>query len=157
MLHSPARKAAAAALADDPTDPAKPVDPRVPRETVRAFYAAIAAADVPGVVGLLHRDLEWTEAEGFPYYSGTWRQPQDVVEKLLVPLMRDWDDFAATPLEFVADGDRVITLGVYSGTSKATGKAMRAPFAHAWRVVDDKLKRFDMYTDTLLVQRALGS
>jgi ketosteroid isomerase-like protein len=42
-------------------------------ELVRAFYAAVARADVPGVVALLHPNLYWTEAEGFPYYSGTWR------------------------------------------------------------------------------------
>lgn len=126
-----------------------------PVEIVRAFYTAVAQGDVPGVVALLHPDLEWTEAEGFPYYSGTWRQPQDVVEKLLVPLMRDWDDFSAVADDFIVEGDRVVSLGAYAGTSKATGKAMRAPFAHVWRVAGDKLRRFDMYTDTLLVDRAL--
>jgi len=53
-------------------------------EMVRAFYAAVSRADVPTIVGLLHPDLHWTEAEGFPYYSGTWRHPQEVVDKLLV-------------------------------------------------------------------------
>jgi ketosteroid isomerase-like protein len=126
-----------------------------PVEIVRAFYAAVAAGDVPGVVDLLHPQLEWTEAEGFPYYSGTWTKPQDVVEKLLVPLMRDWDNFSAAANDFVVEGDRVVSLGAYAGVSKATGKSMRAPFAHVWRVADGKLKRFDMYTDTLLVDRAM--
>jgi ketosteroid isomerase-like protein len=126
-----------------------------PLYLVRAFYTAVSLGDVPGVVGLLHPELEWTEAEGFPYYSGTWSRPQDVVEKLLVPLMRDWDDFSAAADDFIAEGDRVVSLGAYAGTSKVTGKAMRAPFAHVWRVADGKLKRFDMYTDTLLVDRAL--
>lgn len=126
-----------------------------PIATARRFYDAVAAGDVPGVIDALHPQVEWTEAQGFPYYSGTWHSPQEVVEKLLVPLMRDWDSFAATPDEFIAQGDRVVTLGVYSGTCKATGKPMHAPFAHAWRVADGKLKRFDMYTDTLLVARAM--
>lgn len=126
-----------------------------PVDLVHAFYAALAAGDVPGLLALLHPDLEWTEAEGFPYYSGTWRRPQDVLEKLIGPLMADWDGFAAIADDFIADGDRVVSLGAYSGTSKATGKAMRAPFAHVWRVADGKLKRFDMYADTLLVHRAL--
>lgn len=126
-----------------------------PVDLVRAFYTAVAQGDVPGVVALLHPELEWTEAEGFPYYTGTWRQPADVVEKLLVPLMRDWDDFSAVADDFIVEGDRVVSLGAYGGTSKATGKTMRAPFAHVWRVADGKLKRFDMYTDTLLVDRAL--
>jgi len=145
-------KAEAAGLADGRTHQVAPA----PLDLVRAFYAAIAGGDVPTVLSLLHPDLEWTEAEGFPYYSGTWRRPEDVVEKLLAPLMRDWERFAATPNEFVSDGDRIISLGTYSGKSKATGKIMRAPFAHAWQIADSKLRRFDMYTDTLLVQHALA-
>ena len=126
-----------------------------PTETVKTFYDAIARGDVAAVVRVLHPELEWTEAEGFPYYSGTWRTPQAVVDNLLVPLGRDWDGFAASPHDYIADGDRVITLGVYTGTAKTTGKKMRAPFAHVWRVRDGKLARFDMYTDTALVQAAL--
>jgi len=57
-------------------------------ELVRAFYTAVSRDDVSGVVSLLHPDLHWTEAEGFPYYSGTWRTPKEVVENLLVPLTR---------------------------------------------------------------------
>jgi ketosteroid isomerase-like protein len=124
-------------------------------EMVQAFYAAVSRADVPTVVGLLHPDLHWTEAEGFPYFSGTWRHPQDVVDKLLVPLMRDWDNFSAVVDDFIVAGDRVVSLGTYAGVNKATGKAIRAPFAHVWRVADGKLARFDMYTDTLLVHQAM--
>jgi ketosteroid isomerase-like protein len=32
---------------------------------------------------------------------------------------------------------------------------MRAAFAHVWRVAEGKLARFDMYTDTLLIDRAM--
>ena len=126
-----------------------------PVDIVRAFYRAIAAGDAPGVAALLHADLAWTEAEGFPYYSGTWHTAADVIEKLLVPIGRDWHDFAAVADDFIVDGDRVISLGVYTGTSKVTGKAMRAPFAHVWRVRDAKLARFDMYTDTLIIAQAM--
>lgn len=124
-------------------------------DLVRAFYAALARGDVPGLLGLLHPDLEWTEAEGFPYFSGTWRRPADVLERLIQPLMRDWDNFSAVAEDFIAEGGRVVSLGAYAGTSKQTGKAMRAAFAHVWRVADGTLRRFDMYTDTLLVDRAL--
>jgi uncharacterized protein len=124
-------------------------------DVVRAFYDAVAAGDVAGVLSVLHPNLAWTEAEGFPYYSGTWRSPEEVVQKLLVPLTRDWDSFTAVADDFLVDGDRVVSLGAYSGISKATGKTMRAPFAHVWRVVDGKLQRFDMYTDTLLVAQAM--
>jgi ketosteroid isomerase-like protein len=126
-------------------------------DIVRAFYAALARGDVASLLTLLHPQLEWTEAEGFPYYSGTWRKPQGVLDKLIVPLMRDWKDFSAVADDFIAGGDRVVTLGVYRGVNKATGKTLRAPIAHVWRVADGNLSRFDMYADTLLVVRAMQS
>lgn len=124
--------------------------------TVKSFYEAIARGDIPGVIATLHSDLSWTEAEGFPYYSGTWTSPQQVVDKLLVPLNRDWDGFSATPHDFIENGDRVVVLGTYSGKAKATGKTMRAPFAHVWQVRGGKLATFNMYTDTLLVRNAMS-
>lgn len=126
-----------------------------PIEAVKAFYAAVAQGDVPGVVNALHPDLTWTEAEGFPYYSGTWNSPQEVVEKLLIPLAKDWNDFSVVADAFVRDGDVVVSFGAYAGVAKVTGKPMRAPFAHRWHVRDGKLAQFDMYTDTWLVREAL--
>jgi uncharacterized protein len=126
-----------------------------PTETVKAFYAALGRGDVPTVLDLLDPNLEWTEAEGFPYYSGTWRSPQQVLDRLLVPLSQDWEEFAATPKEFLSDGDRVISFGEYSGTAKTTGKQMRAGFSHRWQVRNGKIVKFNMYADTLLVDRAL--
>jgi ketosteroid isomerase-like protein len=58
---------------------------------VRAFYDAVASGDVTRILSILHPNLAWTEAEGFPYFSGTWHHPQEVVEKLLIPLGRDWE------------------------------------------------------------------
>ena len=124
-------------------------------DIVRGFYETLGRGDVPGVLDRLHDRLEWTEAERFPYYSGTWRSPQEVIDKLLVPITHDWDGFSAKPHEFIADGDRVVALGVYSGTSKATGKSMTAPFAHVWTVRDGRLASFNMYTDTAKVLEAL--
>jgi uncharacterized protein len=126
-----------------------------PVDIVRGFYDALGRGDVPGVLGRLHDKLEWTEAKGFPYYSGTWHSPQEVLEKLLVPLSQEWDGFSARAHEFIAQGDRVVSLGEYSGKFKATGKSMSAAFAHVWTIRDGRLARFDMYTDTAKVREAL--
>ena len=125
-------------------------------QVVQSFYDAVARGDVAGVLAVLHPDLAWTEAEGFPYYSGTWRTPQEVVDKLLVPLARDWESFTATPDDFIEAADRVVAFGAYTGIAKPTGKSIGAPFAHLWRVRDGKLASFDMYTDTLLVAGAMS-
>jgi ketosteroid isomerase-like protein len=126
-----------------------------PIEIVRGFYDALGRGDVGGVLASLHDKLEWTEAERFPYYSGTWHSPKEVLDKLLIPISQDWDGFSARAQDFIAEGDRVVSLGVYSGTSRATGKSMTSPFAHVWTVRDGKLAKFNMYTDTAKVLEAL--
>jgi ketosteroid isomerase-like protein len=126
-------------------------------EIVRGFYDALGRGDVSGALASLHEKLEWTEAERFPYYSGTWHSAKEVLDKLLVPLSRDWDAFSAKPHDFIAEGDRVVSLGVYSGKSRVTGKSMTSPFAHVWTVRDGKLAKFNMYTDTAKVLEALKS
>jgi uncharacterized protein len=126
-----------------------------PPSVIRAVYAALNRGDVPAFLGLLDENVAWTETEGFPYYTGTWHSPQAVFEGLIVRLVQDWDDFAATADDFITEGDRVVSFGTYSGIYKATGKRMRATFAHRWEVRDGKITRFDMFTDTLLIDRAL--
>jgi uncharacterized protein len=128
-----------------------------PIETVRRFYDALGRGDVPAVLALLDPGIEWTEAERFPYYGGTWHGPQAVVDNLLVPLSKDWHGFSARAHEFLAQGDRVVSLGTYSGKFNKTGRSFSAAFAHIWTVRGDKLARFDMHTDTAKVLEALRS
>jgi uncharacterized protein len=127
-----------------------------PAAIVRSFYDAIDRGDVAAVVSLLDAEIEWTEAERFPYYSGTWRGPQAVIDNLLVPLSKDWDGFSAKVNELIAEGDRVVALGSYSGKFKKSGRSFSAPFAHIWSVRGDKLARFNMHTDTAKVLEAIG-
>ena len=126
-----------------------------PTDIVRGFYDALGQGDLAGLLSLLDSEVEWTEAERFPYYSGTWHGPQAVVDNLLVPLSRDWDPFSAKADEFIAQGERVVALGTYSGTSKKTGRSFRSAFAHVWTVRGDKLARFNMHADTAKVLEAI--
>ena len=128
-----------------------------PVETVRRFYDALGCGDVPAVLAVLDANIEWTEAERFPYYSGTWHGPQAVLNNLLIPLARDWEGFSAKVHELIAAGDRVVSLGTYAGTSKRTGRSFSAAFAHVWTVRGEKLVRFNMYTDTAKVLEALAA
>ena len=126
-----------------------------PSSIVRGFYDALGRGDVAAVLSFLDPEIEWTEAERFPYYSGTWHGPQAVVDNLLVPLSRDWDGFSAKVDEVIAQGDRVVSLGTYSGTFRKSGRSFSARFAHVWSVRNGKLTRFNMHTDTAKVLEAI--
>ncbi|MFZ1684513.1 MAG: nuclear transport factor 2 family protein [Candidatus Zixiibacteriota bacterium] len=123
-------------------------------EILRGGYADFAKGNIPGVLAVLDPKIEWTEAEGFPY-GGTYTGPTEVVEKVFMKLGTEWDGFKVAPREFLESGDRVIVLGQYSGTYKATGKSFRAEFAHVWTVRGGKAVKFVQYVDTALVQKAL--
>jgi uncharacterized protein len=122
---------------------------------VSSFYERLGKGDVSGVVALLDPQVKWTEAERFPYYTGTWVGPQAVLDNLLKRLATDWNDFAAVPKDYLIEDTKVVSFGTYSGVYKRTGKPMRADFAHVWTVENGKITSFLMYTDTAKVLEAL--
>jgi uncharacterized protein len=126
-----------------------------PTDTVRRFYDALRRGDVPAVLSLLDAEVEWTEAERFPYYSGTWHGPQAIVKGLFEPLGRDWSSFAVNAERFVTEGDEVVSLGRYVGTHRGTGRSVTAAFTHHWTVRVEKIVRFVQYTDTAKILDAI--
>lgn len=123
-------------------------------DKIKAVYDAFAKGDIPTVLEVMSADIEWTEAEGFPY-GGTYRGPRAVLEGVFMRLGSEWNGFAAVPHDFIDGGDAVVVLGKYSGTYKATNKSFQAEFAHVWKFREGKAVRFVQYADTLLVQRAV--
>jgi ketosteroid isomerase-like protein len=47
-------------------------------ETIRGLYEAVSRGDVPSVLAALDANVEWTEAEGFPY-RGAYTGPDAVL------------------------------------------------------------------------------
>lgn len=76
---------------------------------VRCVYDAFATGDVPGVLAFLASDIEWTEAEGFPY-AGTYRGPDAVLDGVFMRLGTEWEGYAAVPDEFIDAGDTVVVF-----------------------------------------------
>lgn len=95
------------------------------------------------------------EADRFPYFAGTWRTPEAVVDDLLSRLSRDWLDFSAEAKAFVAEGEAVVAFGDCAGTNRETGRTMTSPFAHLWTVRRGKIVGFVQYTDTGKVLEAM--
>ncbi|HKG78681.1 MAG TPA: nuclear transport factor 2 family protein [Pyrinomonadaceae bacterium] len=122
--------------------------------SVQKVYDAFAKGDIMAVLGTLSADIDWTEAEGFPY-GGTYHGPKAVLEGVFMRLGSEWEGFAAVPDEFIDAGDTVVALGKYSGKYKRTGKSFQANFAHVWKFSEGKATRFLQYVDTLVVDRAL--
>jgi ketosteroid isomerase-like protein len=124
-------------------------------DLIRATYEGSSSKENGrNLLAALAPDAEWTEAEGFPY-AGTYVGPEAIVAGVFRRLATEWTGYRADVHTYLEDGNRVAAFGVYSGTYKATGRSMRAAFAHLYRVKDGKIVSMKQYVDTLLVQQAL--
>jgi len=118
-------------------------------QVVRGIYDAFGQGDVEAVLERMDRGIEWNEAENFVYADGNpYTGPQAVLEGVFARLGSEWDGYTVTPEQFLDAGDRVVALGTYTGTYKATGRGVRAQFAHVWGVREGKVVSFQQYTDT---------
>lgn len=124
-------------------------------ELVRATYEGSSEDNGRNLLSVLSPDVEWTEAEGFPY-AGTYVGPDALIDGVFRRLGTEWTGYRADVHTYLADGDRVAAFGIYSGTYNATGKPMTAPFAHLYQLKDGKVIRMTQYVDTVLVSRALS-
>ena len=123
-------------------------------EIIKGLYDDFATGNIPGVLGSLDENIEWTEAEGFPY-GGTYIGPNAVLENVFMKLGTEWERFSAVPDQIVDGGDVIVALGTYSGKYIKTSRSMKVPFAHVWTFSDGKIVKFVQYTDTLKVSEVL--
>jgi ketosteroid isomerase-like protein len=117
-------------------------------EFVKGVYGAFARGDVPAVLGAFADDIEWFEAEGMPY-GGLYHGPEAVAQNVFGPITEDVEGFAVTPEELIGSGATVAAVVRYTGTGKATGKALDVPVVHVWDVRDGKIARFRQFIDTV--------
>ena len=120
---------------------------------VKDFFAAMGSGDTQALLALAAEDIEWIiPGEGWPL-GGTHRGHAG----LAATLQRASEEVEMTyprPPEFVAQGDRVLAIGVAVGKIKATDK----PFEDHWvfdiTLQNGKLKSVREYIDTQALARA---
>lgn len=62
-----------------------------------------------------------------------------------------WDGFNIAVEEVFGTGDKVVMVGYYQGTNKATGNPFKANATHVWTIKDGKLQRFFQAVDTATI------
>lgn len=122
-------------------------------QTVKDFFSAMGGAEKENLLTLAAEDIEWIiPGEDWPL-AGTHRGHAE----LAAVLQKASDEIEMTypkPPEFVAQGDRVLVIGIATGTIKATNK----PFTDEWVfdiiVREGKVARIQEYIDTQALAKA---
>ena len=122
-------------------------------QIVKDFFAAMGSGDKQGLLALVAEDIEWiVPGEDWPL-AGTHRGHvglADVLQKASEKVETSFPE----PLEFVAQGDRVLVVGVATGKIKATNKPFKDDWVFDITVRDGKLLRIQEYIDTQALARA---
>jgi uncharacterized protein len=122
---------------------------------VRSTYEGSSEDNGRNLLAALAPDVQWTEAEGFPY-AGTYVGAEAIMAGVFRRLGAEWFGYRADVHTFVEDGDRVAAFGVYSGTYRATGRSMRAAFAHLYVLRHGRIVSMTQYVDTVMVRKAMA-
>jgi ketosteroid isomerase-like protein len=123
-------------------------------DLVRSTYEGSPDEKRQNLLSLLSSEIVWTEAEGFPY-GGTYSSAEAIVKQVFQRLAGEWLDYRSDIEQYVAEEGTVVVFGWYTGTFKATGRSMRAAFAHRWTLREGKIVRFFQYVDSAMVRQAM--
>ena len=99
--------------------------------TAARLYAALADTDAPTLYALLTDDFTGRLTAGLPHGLGReYTGADDMIRRGWGGVARHYT-MRPVPEEYLATTDgRVVVLGTYRATARATGREMAAPFAH---------------------------
>ena len=125
--------------------------------TIKGVYHAFETGDFPGFLGAMDPNIEWNEAENFPYADGNpYIGPEAVVQGVMGRIAADWEYWTITDQVYhVTMDEMVIVTARYNAKHKITGKVIRAQVIHMWTLMNGKITRFRQYADTLQVTQAM--
>jgi len=122
-------------------------------QVVKDFFAAIGSGDKQRVLALVAEDIEWiVPGEDWPL-AGTHRGHAGIAD-VLQRASGEIETAYPKPPEFVAQGDRVLVIGVATGKIKATNKPFKDEWVFDITVRDGRLTRIQEYIDTQALARA---
>jgi len=121
--------------------------------TAKEFFEAISRGDEQALLNLCTEDFEWIiPGEGWPL-AGTYRGHTGLAN-VLHKASTELEMTYPAPPEFVAQGDRVLVIGVATGKIKATNKAFKDNWVFDIIVRNGKLTNIREYIDTQALARA---
>ena len=97
-------------------------------------YANFATGNIDRVLAIWDPAIEWHECKGMPIVTTAAKLVghKAVLENVMARIPQRFDGFGIEISEIFGSGDRVVMLGHYVGTFKATGKPFKAATAHIW-------------------------
>ena len=116
---------------------------------VKDAYRAFGEGNLEDLIAVLDESVKWFSI-GPPHLiptAGTRYGPEQV-EKYFWLLKQQGQLKGWWPLEFIAEDDKVVTIGEWQTELSATGSLIRSPWVHVFTLRDGKICEFRSFYDT---------
>lgn len=124
-------------------------------QIIRRVYEAFNRWDIPAILGSFAPDIEWVAADHSPLADHSPYRGLEAVRDGVFARIGTHFELMIRVDDLLEAGDRIIMLGYYEGSPKATGRRFHAQVAHVWTLTQGKVRRFQQYTDTFQLAEAL--
>jgi len=118
-------------------------------QVVQQAYGYFGQGNIPALLDQLTDDVKWTVAgpTNILPWVGNRKGKQEVAE--FFRLVDENNEFLQfEPREFIAEGDKVVTLGFLEAKSKKTGRVSKSEWAMVFTFKNGKICEHMQYSDT---------
>jgi len=125
------------------------------RDVITALYTAFGAQDLPGILALLHPDVEWVcHVANPPAGPGGVRRGHEGAADFFreVGTAEDIHEFVIDLM--AVDGEAVVVRGHERVTHRGTGKSWESPWIHWWTVREGLVVKYEGFIDSAKVEAA---
>src|SRR3954447_23582436 len=123
-------------------------------EQMRQRYDEFNQGDIESATQDWADDFVWQGSNSTELPGGGEHQGKQDALQVLQEAVGGWDEFKLSADEFLEEGDTVVVLG-HTDVKKGD-KSAEVPVVHIWRWEGDRIKRFQVLTDTFQVAQLLG-
>jgi ketosteroid isomerase-like protein len=122
-------------------------------ENLKNGYQDFATGNMEGVVSLWQQDIEWRTGTAMPYINadGIYKGAEAIVGGVFAHIPAYFNNFNIEISDFIDAGDKIVMVGYYTGTWKATGKEFKANAVNVWTFKNGKVSHFFEAADTAAI------
>src|SRR5215813_9907753 len=121
---------------------------------VQQIYNDFKTGNLEGLLSKIDPNILWElpEIQNVPFAGK--RNGRDAVADFFSLVNSSQEALRFEAMGYIAQGDRVVSLGTYEWRVYETGRTFTANFAHVFTILNGSVTEFTEYTDTALAEHA---
>ena len=124
---------------------------------IQKLYDDFTKGDMEAVGATLDANIEWNEAENFPYADGNPYIGFDaILNGVFARIGAEWEYWNLVDLNYHdMANNQVLVTGRYQGKYKINSAVIDIQMAHLWNLKDGKVTKFQQFADTKGIDEAI--